>query len=71
MKTSWEVRRNVIARSDGERQWDYAYQLLLRWTMELDTDVDKAVPATHPEEYDGHRTLCPGLNPRTTANAND
>ena len=32
MKTKhpWQMTRSGIARSDGERRWDYAYQFLLR-----------------------------------------
>jgi hypothetical protein len=29
MKTPWQVRRTTVAQHDGERRWDYAYQLLL------------------------------------------
>ena len=34
MNTPWQIRRRVIARSDGERRWDAAYQFLLQWAMD-------------------------------------
>jgi hypothetical protein len=33
MKKPWHLRRTVMARNDGERRWDTAYQYLLAWTM--------------------------------------
>jgi len=63
MKRPWQVNRTLIARSDGQRRWDYAYQFLLRWAMEQDTD-----PSTQQEPRHEHRPLCPGLDPRPTTN---
>ena len=34
MKSEWRVSRSTIARPDGQRRWDYAYQFLVRWAME-------------------------------------
>jgi hypothetical protein len=34
MKRPWQVRRVMVGQYDGERRWDYAYQLLLQWAME-------------------------------------
>lgn len=34
MNTEWQVHRTFAEHSDGQRRWDYAYQFLLRWTME-------------------------------------
>jgi hypothetical protein len=63
MQAQWEVSRTLIARPDGQRRWDYAYQFLLRWAMEQDTD-----PSTQPEHHHEHCTLCAGLDPRPTTN---
>ena len=65
MQAQWEVRRALIARPDGQRRWDYAYQFLLRWAMEQDTEP---VPSTQPEDPHADRPLCPGLDPRPTTN---
>ncbi len=34
MKREWQVRHAVAECPDGQRRWDYAYQLLLHWMME-------------------------------------
>ncbi len=61
-KHSWQVSRSGIARSDGERRWDYAYQFLLQWAMETDTGT-APVPSAHiQEDYDGNRSVCPSLD---------
>ncbi len=39
MKNPGHIRRTVSARSDGDRRWDAAYQCLLPWAMEHDTDT--------------------------------
>ena len=70
MKGHWEVNRTLIARSDGQRRWDYAYQFLLRWAMEQDAGPEPA-PSTQQEDRHEHRTLCPGLDPRPTTNPDD
>ena len=70
MKQPWEVNRTWIARSDGQRRWDYAYQFLLRSAMEQDTGPEPA-PSTQQEHPHEHRPLCPGLDPRPTTNPDD
>jgi len=47
MKTtrSWQVTRSVLARSDGARRWDYAYQFLLQWAMETDAGTQPVTSA--------------------------
>jgi hypothetical protein len=67
MNTPWQIRRRVIARSDGERRWDEAYQFLLQWAMD-DTGVCP-VPSHQQEESDGSRPVCPCFDHPTTANA--
>jgi len=64
MKTKypWQLTRSGIARSDGERRWDYAYQFLLHWAMECDTG-NSPVPSAHPQEDDhGNCPVCSGLD---------
>jgi hypothetical protein len=67
MKTSWQVSRTAVARDDGDRRWDYAYQFLLQWAMEQ--QVAPCPAPSHPQEdYHGHCPLCPCVDhPATTA----
>jgi hypothetical protein len=68
---SWRVTRTGITRSDGERRWDYAYQFLLQWAMDLDTDT-QSVPAPSQQEVShGNRSVCPGFDPSPTAGSDD
>ena len=61
-KQSWQVSRSGIARSDAERRWDYAYQFLLQWAMEIDTGT-QPVPSAHTQEdTHGNRSVCPRLD---------
>jgi len=64
MKTnrSWQVTRSVSARSDGARRWDYAYQFLLQWAMEIDTGIQPVPSAPAQEDDHGNRTLCPRVD---------
>jgi hypothetical protein len=72
MKTnhSWQVTRIGIARSDGERRWDYAYQFLLQWAMERDTGTQPVPAPSHKEESHGNRPVCPGFD-RSPATGSD
>ncbi len=56
MKSSWQVSRNFIARSDGQRRWDYAYQFLLRWAMESKAGNCPA-PSHSQEDRHGSRPV--------------
>ncbi len=64
MKTKhpWQVIRSGIARSDGERRWDYAYQFLLQWAMECDTGTQPVSSALAQEDHHGNRSVCPRLD---------
>jgi|Tabmets5t2r1_1033131.scaffolds.fasta_scaffold13541_3 uncharacterized protein (UPF0548 family) len=71
MKTLWQVRRAVVARGDGERRWDNAYQFLLQWAMAHDAGTDPA--PSHSEKEHSHERcpLCPGFDHPPTAVADD
>ena len=34
MNRTWQIRRETVAHPDGQRGWDRAYQLLLRWAAD-------------------------------------
>ena len=70
MNTPWQIRRRVIARSDGERRWDTAYQFLLQWAMDHDAGTCP-VPSHPQEESHGSGPVYPCLDHPSTANADD
>lgn len=70
MKIPWQVRRTTVVPYDGERRWDYAYQLLLHWAMEHEAGSDPA-PSQPQEEPHGSRSLCAGVNDPSTTPSDD
>jgi hypothetical protein len=68
MNTPWQIRRRVIARSDGERRWDEAYPFLLPGAMDDDTGMCP-VPSHQQEASDGSRPIGPCFDHPTPANA--
>jgi hypothetical protein len=70
MNTPWQIRRRVIARSDGERRWDAAYQFLLQWAMENHAGPCP-VPSHLQEESHGSSPVCPCLDHPATTNTDD
>jgi len=65
MDTKWQLKRNFMARTDGQRRWDYVYQYLLQWAMASTADQPSA--STRPqEEQHGNRHLCSCLNSEAT-----
>ena len=71
MKMPWHVRRAVMARGDGERRWDYAYQFLLQWAMEHEAGTGPAPSHQEKEEHHGRGFVCPGFDHPATAVADD
>ena len=73
MKTnhSWQVIHSGIARSDGERRWDYAYQFLLQWAMEPDTDTLSVPASAQKEDSHGNRAVCPRVDQPPAADPDD
>jgi len=69
MKPDWKVRRTVVARDDGQRRWDYAYQFLLQWATDSSADTYSA--PTQQEEGNECGNLRPGLDPTATAGSDD
>ena len=69
MKPDWKVRRTATPRDDGQRRWDYAYQFLLQWAVDMSADIRSA--PTQQEEGNERGTLRSGLDPSPTASADD
>ena len=68
MKRSWNVQRTTHPHPDGQRRWDRAYQLLLRW--------DDDAPASHQphvSQEDDHAdcSLRSGFDQPSTADPHD
>ena len=59
MNRTWQIRRETVAHPDGQRRWDRAYQLLLRWAAD---SVAAPAPTIAQEETDAHCPVCPSVN---------
>lgn len=70
MGSQWQIRRTLSERDDGERRWDYAFQLLLRWVQE---EVASHEPASRVrQEYQNEDSpLCTSLDRTSTTPSND
>ena len=68
MKRQWQMRRQVVARPDGQLRWDRAYQLLLDWTQPPQA-APPALPSALPPQEVQHADsrLCAGLDPTPSA----
>jgi hypothetical protein len=70
MSTPWHVKRTVIARHDGQRRWDYAYQFLLRWALGDGAD-SLATHSDQEEDTDERRRLRTRFDQPATPDADD
>jgi hypothetical protein len=70
MRPCRHVRRSVSPRHDGQRRWDLAYQLLLRWTMERE-DGTEPVSSSQQEERNGHCLVRTGIDQPSTTDPDD
>lgn len=43
MQHRWSVCRQTIKRPDASQRWDRAYQNILQWSMETETDSTPSV----------------------------
>jgi hypothetical protein len=70
MRHQWRCSRSFQEQADGQRRWDQAYLLLVRWSSVAQPDrdppvVDPTVPAGNDEEV-AHASsdLRAGLDPK-------
>lgn len=70
MGPQWQICRTLSERDDGERRWDYAFQLLLRWVQE---EVASHEPASRvrQEHQNEDSPLCTSLDRPSTTPSND
>jgi len=66
MNRTWHVQRETVAVPDGQRRWDRAYQLVLRWAEE---GLPPQLPHPEQENNDADCPLCPGFDHPATADA--
>ena len=65
MDSNWQLSRDFVETSDGQRRWDYVYQYLLQWAMEQTADSPSA-PSHPQEEQHGNRHLRSCLDSTST-----
>ncbi len=68
MNRTWQVHREIVAHPDGQRRWDRAYQLLLRWADDV---LTAQPPPITQEDDDACCLVCPGLDQSPTADPHD
>ena len=68
MNRTWQVHREIVVHPDGQRRWDRAYQLLLRWADDVLTAQPPPIPQ---EDDDACCRVCPGLDQSPTADPHD
>jgi hypothetical protein len=66
MKSEWQLERKLVARSDGQRRWDCAYQLLLGWAMEHSTKVHNIPSPNQEDNRDRDCIICSSFDQGTT-----
>jgi hypothetical protein len=62
MKREWQVRHAVAECLEGQRRWDYAYQLLLRWMMEQTAEQQPSQENEHE-----NRPVCTSIDQPSNA----
>ena len=58
---AWNIRRQLIRRSEAQTRWDQAYQHLLQWTANRE-GAHEAPLAPQQEASDAHCPLRPRLD---------
>lgn len=70
MSKPWHVKRTVIARQDGQRRWDYAYQFRLLWVLASEAGSLSA-RSNQQEDANERRRLCPRFGRPSTPSSDD
>jgi hypothetical protein len=71
MRHQWRCSRSFQEQADGQRRWDQAYLLVVRWANSVPTDGDNSIsdvtgagdPEGTKEVAHARRDLRPGFNP--------
>jgi hypothetical protein len=70
MRPCQHVNRCVSPRHDGQRRWDLAYQLLLRWTMEGEDGTNPG-PSSRQEERNERCLVRTGVDQPSATDPDD
>jgi hypothetical protein len=70
MQSEWQLKRTLIARPEGQRRWDCAYQLLVRWAMEQSTNSQIISSSTQEDNHDGNCPICTSFDQPATTEPN-
>ena len=68
MNRTRQIQRATVAHPDGQRRWDHAYQLLLRWADEVLAAQARTVTQ---EDDDAHCLVRAGLDQSPTPDPHD
>lgn len=60
MKRQYRVRRQTVQRPDASQRWDRAYQSLLQWALQNETNSVQG--ANGKEEHHAGSGIRPGLD---------
>jgi len=71
MKSEWSVSRSTIARPDGQRRWDYAYQFLVRWAMAQGASAKPTPLPKQEEQQNGSSPICSSFDQWPTTKSDD
>jgi hypothetical protein len=63
MKRQWRVSRKTVERADARQRWDWAYQSILRWSLEAERA--SAQNENAKEECHAGGGIRTGLDPQT------
>ena len=66
MARVWKIHRQQQRSAAAERQWDRAYQLLVRWGLSIGAEPSTQLPQEQ-EKPNACRTLRSSLNPTASA----
>jgi hypothetical protein len=68
MERQWQKRRRLVARPDGQRRWDRAFQALLQWSVPEPSPM-KVAGVPKQEVDDESSGVCACLDTAPSADA--
>lgn len=72
MKRQWQIRRTLLASTDGQQRWDRAYQQALSWPSPgPPLRLSAASSEQEMEGEDARSDLCASIDPAAGADADD
>ena len=68
MKRKWNIRRTMVKTAEAQRNWDCAYQYLLRQVKEAVDSSEDLLPSLSQENQNENSNLCSRFNSASTTN---